>query len=250
MTSKVRTLIAGVVLVALVIGGSVLLLGPGDPEGDHRVFLFEYFTEGSVGAEIGVWEGDFSVKMLQEIRPSKLHLIDPWAFEKSEEYKEAWYGGEGGQQEMDARYEGVLSRFDDEIDAGTVVVHRQPSDVASGAFRDEYFDWVYIDGNHLYEFVKKDLELYYSKVKTGGYITGDDYVRTGWWEGGVKKALDEFLEKNQVELVELRSTQFVLKKGPPSFGGRVRAQFLKTRSDLRWISRRGRGFLSRMVGLS
>ena len=42
------------------------------------------------------------------------------------------------------------------------------------SFPDNYFDWVYIDGNHLYEFVKKDVELSFQKVKPGGVIAGDD----------------------------------------------------------------------------
>lgn len=39
----------------------------------------------------------------------------------------------------------------------------------------EQVDFVYIDGNHEYAFVKKDIELYYPKVKIGGIIGGDDY---------------------------------------------------------------------------
>ena len=75
---------------------------------------------------------------------------------------------------MDAIDEGVLSRFAKGVSDETVVVQRQPSETASCEFRDEYFDWVYIDGNHLYGFVKKDLEFYLPKIKRGGYITGDD----------------------------------------------------------------------------
>jgi cephalosporin hydroxylase len=73
---------------------------------------------------------------------------------------------------------------------------------------------VYIDGNHVYEFVKSDLELFYRKVKTGGYIAGDDYELGRWWKGGVKRAVDEFLKKMPVELVEIQNYQFILRKCP------------------------------------
>ena len=43
-------------------------------------------------------------------------------------------------------------------------------------FTDEYFDCLYVDGLHTYEQVKIDLELYVSKVKTGGIISGHDYA--------------------------------------------------------------------------
>ena len=79
-------------------------------------------------------------------------------------------------------------------------------------FPDEYFDWVYIDGNHLYEYVKEDLEVSLRKTKAGGLITGDDYTEGGWWEGGVKKAVDEFSTNNAVHLLEIRNRQFVFRK--------------------------------------
>ena len=49
-------------------------------------------------------------------------------------------------------------------------------------------DFVYIDGNHDYEFVLKDLETWFTKVKPGGIIFGDDYLRPY----GVSKAVNEF----------------------------------------------------------
>lgn len=57
-------------------------------------------------------------------------------------------------------------------------------------------DFVYIDANHLYEYVKKDIELYYPKVKSGGIIGGHDFRA----DTGVAKAVLEFIEKNKLEL--------------------------------------------------
>ena len=45
-------------------------------------------------------------------------------------------------------------------------------------------DWIYVDGNHLYEFVRADLELSLRKARRGGFITGDDYQDGGWWAVG------------------------------------------------------------------
>ena len=71
---------------------------------------------------------------------------------------------------------------------------------------------VYIDGNHLYEFVKGDLEVYWSKVKSGGYIAGDDYGVRGWWQNGVTKAVDEFRSKRLCETILIRDRQFLLQR--------------------------------------
>jgi hypothetical protein len=148
-----------------------------------------------------VWEGGFSAKIIEITKPASMHLIDPWKYESGEAYKEACYGGKKAtnQEEMDAVHDRVVERFAAQIQAGTVTIHRSPSADASDAFPNAYFDWIYIDGNHLYEFVKLDLELWYPKVKRGGYVTGDDYVEDRWWKGGVKKAVDEFASRIGLE---------------------------------------------------
>lgn len=58
----------------------------------------------------------------------------------------------------------------------------------SEKYDDECLDIVYIDASHDYESVKKDIEAWYPKVKYGGVLCGDDYIR-GW--DGVIKAVDE-----------------------------------------------------------
>jgi len=61
--------------------------------------------------------------------------------------------------------------------------------------------------------VKKDLELSYSKVKKNGFITGDDYNNQwGPMKKQVAKAVDEFINKDIVEVVQLKNEQFILKK--------------------------------------
>jgi hypothetical protein len=182
--------------------------------GGPRRFLLDFLPRRSVGAEIGVYAGDFSEGILHIVKPAKLELIDPWIYEASERYKDAWYGGkaQGGQEEMDRRYKAVLTRFHRQIRAGQISVHRGYSGEVCKKFPDSYFDWIYIDGNHLYEFVKDDLEGYYPKVKRSGYITGDDYKIGGWWESGVKAAVDEFVESVPVELVQIRNGRFILRK--------------------------------------
>lgn len=180
----------------------------------RRRFLLEMLPTSSVGVEIGVHRGDFSQAILDIVAPAHLHLIDPWKHEPSPEYQNAWYGGraEKGQEEMDERYSSVLARFDREIRAGQVTVHRGQSLDVLNELPDESLDWVYIDGNHLYEFVSEDLELSLRKTKVGGLITGDDYAEGGWWDGGVKRAVDELAASGSVRLMLIRNGQYVFEK--------------------------------------
>lgn len=53
---------------------------------------------------------------------------------------------------------------------------------------DRKFDFVYIDGLHTYEQVKKDILNFKQLIKSGGFIGGHDY-HPGW--DGVVKSVDE-----------------------------------------------------------
>ena len=181
---------------------------------DSRKFVLDMLPKCSIGMEIGVHKGDFSQDILMIVFPKELHLVDPWKHETSAAYKDAWYGGQvkNGQVEMDERYMNVCSKFTQEVRSGQVSIHRGFSTEILSQFPDEYFDWVYIDGNHYYEYVKRDIELSFRKTKIGGFITGDDYTDEGWWEGGVKKAVDQFATHSSVHLVEIRNGQFIIQK--------------------------------------
>jgi hypothetical protein len=180
----------------------------------HRAFLLKLLPADSVGAEIGVYRGRFSEQILQRVRPRELHLVDPWKHQQGEAYRKALFGGLalGGQAGMDACLERVRSRFAREIAAGRVVIHRGYSGDVIARFADQYFDWIYIDGNHLYDFVKQDLELAFRKTRSGGVVCGDDYMTGGWWKGEVKRAVDDFIRARNVEVLAIRNRQFALRR--------------------------------------
>ncbi len=175
---------------------------------DRRGFLLEMFPRGSSGAEVGVWQGDFSARILAAVKPARFHLIDPWKF--NPDFPARAYGGgiARSQGDMDAIYEGVVERF---AGRSEVEIHRQTSLDAAAGFPDESLDWIYIDGDHSEEAVYLDLERYFPKIKPGGLITGDDYdwvSKDG--ERAVENAVGRFLEEFPVEIRRIKSSQFVL----------------------------------------
>jgi hypothetical protein len=193
-----------------------------------RSFLLDMLPKQSVGIEIGVHRGDFSAEILERVDPRKLYLIDPWKHENGELYQTALYGGRTpeGQAGMDDRYRNVLARFQVETENGTVVVVRSASNGIVGSFGDGSLDWIYIDGNHLYEFVKQDLELYFPKVKAGGFIAGDDFECEGWWGDGVRRAVNEFQHAQPVEVVAIEHNQYIFRKLGSTHRGADRAPVL------------------------
>jgi hypothetical protein len=175
-----------------------------------RRLLLQDMPKNSVCAEIGVWKGDFSELIRTVTSPEKLHLIDPWEFQ--DEFPERMYGGAvaKGQRDMDSIYEDVKKRF---AKYPNIILHRGKSEDVLQEFANAYFDWVYIDGNHYYEYVMKDLETSYSKVKLSGFITGDDYV-WGKKEGfPVRKAVRDFMsaKKMKEKCLTVIESQFCIK---------------------------------------
>jgi hypothetical protein len=178
----------------------------------YRQCILDRLPKHSTGAEIGVYKGEFSEMLVRTLQPKKLHLIDPWKFEVDPDYERSWYGGTVGknQKSMDDIYDSVVKKFRRNFPA--VEIHRNGSAQCSVNFPDGYFDWIYIDGNHQYEFVKQDLELYFAKVKPGGLVSGDDYGNVGWWDDGVTRAVDEAIGSGRYHKILIENHQFLLEK--------------------------------------
>lgn len=67
-------------------------------------------------------------------------------------------------------------------------------------------EWLYLDGGHEYEEVKKDLEAYERYLRVGGVLAFDDYTvdpKSNWQYPGVKQAVDEFMAANKDRYSEL-----------------------------------------------
>ena len=64
------------------------------------------------------------------------------------------------------------------------------------------FDLIYIDGNHLYDFVKGDISNSLECLSEDGIIVLDDYRLKGWWKDGVTKAVDFFIREKKICFLE------------------------------------------------
>jgi len=180
---------------------------------NSRDFLLAKMPKNSICAEIGVLRGDFSKRILRIDNPEKLYLIDSWEFQKRDLNKIAPGCKVTSQADFDDHLLKVQERFDLEIKNAQVIIEKGYSSQILEKFDDEYFDWIYIDGNHNYEFVKNDLELSLRKIKKNGYITGDDYGNRGeWWDENPTRALNEFISSNFVKFIQIKNHQFILQK--------------------------------------
>ena len=143
------------------------------------------------GVEIGVWKGELSEYLLSNFDNMMLYMVDF--------YLPACTNGKWEQKDITEAMVLAHSRTLDFADRRIFIT--ADSSKTSELFKKESLDFIYIDGDHSYEGVKKDLIKWYPIIKSGGLMVGHDYNGKMDKKGtfGVKKAVDEFgIETNHV----------------------------------------------------
>jgi hypothetical protein len=122
-----------------------------------------------IGAEIGVYRGEFSKHILDNWNCNKFYLIDSW-----KHFDNIIDISNHTKEEHEKNYEVTIESMKKFGDRVTII--RKLSTDASLLLQDELFDFVYIDAGHMYAQVMADLISWYPKVKVGGYMMGHDYI--------------------------------------------------------------------------
>ena len=130
--------------------------------------------------EIGTYLADNAKNILKNVNIKKLYLIDP--------YFDDYTDKKGNERYKIAQKN--ISAYKDKIQ-----FIRDTSENAIKNFTEESIDAVYIDGRHAYDYVIKDIEMYYPIVKKGGIIGGHDYNAD---YGGVIRAVCKFVTENKL----------------------------------------------------
>ncbi len=92
-----------------------------------------------------------------------------------------------------ADFEDVYEKFMERTaDIRNIINFRLKSDDGIKVLKRK-FDFVYIDGVHTYEQVKKDIINYLPFINENGFIGGHDYLE--FWKDNVVKAINEILIK-------------------------------------------------------
>lgn len=119
------------------------------------------------GVEIGVADGDYSEVLMNAVPELELYGID--TYRPLKEYRD--YTRRETFEGMERHAHGKLDKFP--------AYHfvKKLSAEALGDFSDGSIDFVYIDGNHSFEYVTNDIVGWSKKVKPGGIISGHDYEK-------------------------------------------------------------------------
>lgn len=157
-----------------------------------RQQMLSILPKNAVIAELGVAAGKLTYNLITPLcNPVEYHLIDIWKHDTNE-LKDV---------KRKKQYKETKSR-------AKIIhkIHRDDSVKVMSTFPDNYFDWVYVDGEHSYEGCLRDLEICRLKVKDDGYIAGHDFEifksedKRRW---GVVKAVTDFCKKHNYELTHL-----------------------------------------------
>lgn len=181
--------------------------------------LLNFYNLHGKGVEIGTFKGDFA-KIILDSWDGTLYMVDPWK-DLDDDYNHGLTDFKSGGNVC----------FNDTMNSIDGYEHRAfmlrgLSNQLYDLFEDESLDFIYIDGNHKYDYVVEDINLWYPKVKRGGLVMGHDYLlfngtKEGWYsdpnfadnkkdkhiwdniyigEFGVNPAVDEFCEKHGYEV--------------------------------------------------
>jgi len=162
--------------------------------------------------EVGAWKGKsvafMAVEIINSGKKIEFHVVDPWLVEKSaaaaagidpsktnyDEFLDPAIKKEYNVEGEDQLYRDYIRNIEPVKDV--IKSHRMPSLDAVNLFEDESIDFIFLDGDHSYEYVKQELHAWYPKVKPGGVIAGHDYIELTC---GVKQAVDEFFGVQRVK---------------------------------------------------
>lgn len=139
------------------------------------------------GCEVGVAAGYFSNVMFENIPDLKMYLVEPY-FD---------YSGGKKYRDLHDKYQKQASDIFSDKNAEWII---ELSENAFNKIPDRSLDFVYIDGNHKYNYVMLDLILWNRKVRKGGMVAGHDYESKGKRHvGGVYHAVNDYVKRNNIE---------------------------------------------------
>jgi len=147
-----------------------------------------------IGCEIGVASGDNALSILKELPMKRLYLVDPYVPFFVDGRLTSFVSCEEKARKL--LFEFPQIRFIKKTSENAV------SDIT------ERLDFVYIDGNHTYEYVKTDIKLYYNLIKQNGVIGGHDYTK---FYPGVIRATEEFAKDNYLKLYVQTPDWYIIK---------------------------------------
>lgn len=141
--------------------------------------------------EVGVYAGDSLMFLAEKLRqrgvPFELYGVDLWELVRVKtDYNRT----------VDENIRRMVEHRISQSGLDCVKMIQDDSAWAASQFEDSSLDFVFIDANHSYDYVRRDILAWQPKVKSGGIISGHDFREPC----GVEQAVEEIFGKNGFNL--------------------------------------------------
>jgi predicted O-methyltransferase YrrM len=125
-------------------------------------------------AEAGVYRGDFAAVLLQRCPGlTRYYMVDPWR------HLNDWNKPSNkADSELEEFFQEAKAKTD--FAAAKRVILRGKTTEVIDQIADGELDFAYIDADHTLKGIAIDLIRVYPKVRTGGFLGGDDFTRSVW----------------------------------------------------------------------
>lgn len=158
-------------------------------------YIFDQKSDCHTWCEIGCAMGESASIMLGFSKIHKLFCIDSWSLHTT--YFQDFYIPSTNINVDFGRMKDIFyERLSTQISRNRCIpICGNSEDIMLTSIIDKV-DVIYIDADHSYESVKKDLNGWFKKITNGGFLCGHDYIDA--WPG-VKIAVDEFVLSNNLD---------------------------------------------------
>jgi hypothetical protein len=192
---------------------------PGILKEVSRQELYKLFAQlgYTTGCEVGVEKGKNAQEMFECIPNLKLYAVDP--YKQHPEYSPA---AKTYVRHWDENYlAGIKAQAQKRMQNRNAVIIEKFSEDAVKDILDNSLDFVYIDGDHSYDFVMQDIIIWGRKVRKGGIVSGHDYNYDSNKEGRIAKvtqAVNDYTRVHDIKFYITKEDRYV-KNGdiPPSW---------------------------------
>lgn len=139
------------------------------------------------GVEVGTDHGKYAQQLCEGIPDLELYCVDPY---------KAYTEGEitHSQEEVDQIYKEAQRRT---LHNNCLII-RKTSMEAVQDIPYNSLDFVFIDGNHEYDYVLEDITEWTKRVKAGGIVCGHDYKLDAINKYGVIEAVNKYVHDNNI----------------------------------------------------
>lgn len=135
-----------------------------------RTELLSLVPQNSIICEIGVFRGEFAREIINTIKPKELWLVDIW--------EGKWGSGDkdgNNHTEIENMETIYLNLYQQTKTKPNMHVVRSKSTLFLQSCEDNYFDCIYVDGDHTAQAVYEDLANSFNKIKNNGLLMGHDF---------------------------------------------------------------------------